>query len=1028
MSQQDDIGNRRVDPNGPLASKPTGKSAGSSPYLNMNLHKCLQTIQQQQQTPSASSKRAPNITPQHSEPPNDNSNSQTKTATTATVETFSSALTHDGAFEEGAKELVVSGLPSRDVDDVLLRSSSTTSNSCGGEPSETSCLDKEVRRLRVLKSYLGVLDCDENHTQRFERLTALASRVFSVPMAQVTIADLDKQYQVSSRGFLNHHLTAVHGFFGKSPFCSYAVLADCDILVVNDATKDPRFRHDPQVTTNPKIRFYAGAPLISPEGYRLGTLGVMDVKPRLDEVALEGKQTLMELAAMAMETLADLRTKKTSALRDPSQQIACTAHDLLTPLTGIALSLSLLKEDEALQNKLTEQQRDMIETAANCSAVMNSICHKTMNFFRDQGRLQTPTTGEQQQQPPSSSQSESQQSPSTNAAAKRVAPDGPGTVNVADFVKNLNMIMEPFPKHVPIIITVDPEVPREFICDDMKIFRSATNFLSNACAKTESGSIHFRIFKRTNVEQMPEIVFECEDTGPGVDVRKYAYLFKPVREESDPLRVSKNPTLLEDVPPGACRDGVRNSGLGLYSVATQISSIGGKYGFSPRGQRKTDISTPLSELLKISNSGEDETGSIFWFAIPLVTPDNLLVARNRTGLAPIESGTATMANAKVASKRASGIVDDSLRRQRMLIDDNTRVTLEDTGLPASAISSRSSLSRKMIASDHYERRLSGDDALEAYAASKGNLAGKKRPRSPTIAGGGRKMQALVIEDSVVVSKSLARVLTKLGFEVTQAMNGMEGLKSLKAALFDLVLCDFLMPVMDGLDCIQQYRQWEVVNRPYFKQYIVGMSAHASEKDIEQGIKIGMNEFRSKPVSYNQLTELKNGKEFQRASTELDKLGHEIECLKRRKIESESIDQKTSDESSDQKVCLVVEGGTVVSKLANLASETIGWKIVAVRDKDSALGLLKMRNWDAVLVDDELDSSRCIAIFREWEKMHRVNRQRNVVLMSANFVHENHSAFFQVPTGFDGAIGKPIELNALQSFLEKAQTTIDIVTR
>jgi hypothetical protein len=150
-----------------------------------------------------------------------------------------------------------------------------------------------------------------------------------------------------------------------------------------------------------------------------------------------------------------------------------------------------------------------------------------------------------------------------------------------------------------------------------------------------------------------------------------------------------------------------------------------------------------------------------------------------------------------------------------------------------------------------------------------------------------------------------------------------------------------------------------------------------KKDIEQGLKIGMNEFRSKPVTYNQLTELRNGKQFQRTSMELDKLGHEIECLKRRKTETDS-DQRPY-ESSDRKVCLVVEGGTVLSKLANLASETIGWKIVAVRDKDSALGLLKMRDWDAILVNDELDSSRCIVIFREWEKTHRVNRQKNVIL-------------------------------------------------
>ncbi len=63
----------------------------------------------------------------------------------------------------------------------------------------------------------------------------------------------------------------------------------------------------------------------------------------------------------------------------------------------------------------------------------------------------------------------------------------------------------------------------------------------------------------------------------------------------------------------------------------------------------------------------------------------------------------------------------------------------------------------------------------------------------------RKKRALVIEDSMVVRKTLlTRVLSKLGFEAAQAFDGMEGLKELQCSLFDVVLCDFLMPMMDRL--------------------------------------------------------------------------------------------------------------------------------------------------------------------------------------------------------------------------------------
>jgi CheY-like chemotaxis protein len=705
----------------------------------------------------------------------------------------------------------------------------------------------------------------------------------------------------------------------------------------------------------------------------------MDTKPRLDGVTFDEKQSLMELAAMAMETLIDMRKKKQITLKDPSQQIACTAHDLLTPLTGIALSLSLLKEDEALQRKLTDQQRDMIETAANCSSVMNSMCHKTMDFFRDQGRTRdTP-------------------SQLRSALPSKV---GPTTLRIFDLVKNLNMVMEPFPKQVPIIINVDPAVPPEFVSDDMKIFRSAINFLTNACAKTESGSIHFRIYIRTNVEHEQEVVFECEDTGPGVDVTKYADLFKPLREESDPLRVSRSRTVMKDVPPGACRAGVQNTGLGLYSVATQIGSLGGKYGFRPRGLVDSE-----------SSSDPKGTGSVFWFAIPLIIPESVLPSPKPSS--SVAFGTTAPSYSIEQETDAGKIEAGAGRRSRML---GTSLPLRNPGAGAFYVPPPPSPGGGL------KRKLSTDDVLEAYTS-----ASKSKKRFCPSLSAGRKNQALLIEDSLVVRKCLARVLSKLGFEVTQAVNGMEGLNELKASLFDIVLCDFLMPVMDGLDCIQQYRQWEALNRPYFRQYIVGISAHASEKDVEQGLKVGMNEYRSKPVTYNELKALKRGNEFNRISLELDKLGQVIDHLKRRKADPDSEFPLAA--PSDQRVCLVVEGTSVISKLATLASEKIGWKIVAVNDPESALGLLKMRNWDAVLVDHELGCNRCIALFRDWEKTHRVNRQKNVILMSANYVPpQNLGASFQVPTGFDGALGKPIHLNSLQFFLEKAKTSCDIVTR
>lgn len=81
----------------------------------------------------------------------------------------------------------------------------------------------------------------------------------------------------------------------------------------------------------------------------------------------------------------------------------------------------------------------------------------------------------------------------------------------------------------------------------------------------------------------------------------------------------------------------------------------------------------------------------------------------------------------------------------------------------------------------------------------------------------RKKCALIIDDTNIIRKVFVRALTNMGFVTKQAENGLKGLLQMKTLMFDLVFCDFLMPVMDGFDCVQQYRAWENENRPCFQQ-------------------------------------------------------------------------------------------------------------------------------------------------------------------------------------------------------------------
>ena len=383
-------------------------------------------------------------------------------------------------------------------------------------------------------------------------------------------------------------------------FCAHAILSTQDIMVVNDATADPRFKNNVLVTNAPYIRFYAGAPLTCPEGYKLGTLCIIDTKTRPSGLSLTEKQNLRELAALVIEKMVHRKQEREKLAEDKRQIIACTAHDLLTPLTGIQLNLSLLMDDNLSQNDLTEYQLELVQTAASCSEVMSRICHQTIQTFRgnvtNTQRKQWNTEKQNSQHSEGhdgieigieEKDSDHQECDKNNGKLEE------GSVVIARLIDNLQQVIEPYPKKVPLSMEVDDDVPPVIISDDLKIFRSALNFLTNACKQTETGgiSLHIHIDRsaRQELDQGHEdiprdvipgdkLVFECRDTGPGVNVEDYPYLFtlsgSPVAPSSKGIDGNQYLHTHHSL--------MANSGLGLYSVASNISSVGGEYGFRPR--------------------------------------------------------------------------------------------------------------------------------------------------------------------------------------------------------------------------------------------------------------------------------------------------------------------------------------------------------------------------------------------------------------------------------------------------------------
>lgn len=149
----------------------------------------------------------------------------------------------------------------------------------------------EQQRLKKLRDY-GVLDTPPS--EAFDRVTRLASRLLKMPVALVSLVDHNRQWFKSKVGLDADETPR------EVAFCAHAI-CDSAVLVVPDATEDPRFAENPLVTGAPDIRFYAGAPLRTAEGLNLGTLCVIDSTPR--EFSEEDRALLEDLAHIVIDEI-----------------------------------------------------------------------------------------------------------------------------------------------------------------------------------------------------------------------------------------------------------------------------------------------------------------------------------------------------------------------------------------------------------------------------------------------------------------------------------------------------------------------------------------------------------------------------------------------------------------------------------------------------------------------------------------------------------------------------------------------------
>ena len=341
----------------------------------------------------------------------------------------------------------------------------------------------------------------------FDDLVRLASHICGTPIALVSLVDADRQWFKARLG-----LEAVETPRDQS-FCAHAICEpERDIFEVSDAREDPRFAENPLVLGDPNIRFYAGTPLVTRNGWALGTLCVIDRKPRqLTKEQAEGLVMLRRHVVNALElrrflheqaeTISQLdRTRQAldvahreaiAATEAKSRFLATMSHEIRTPMNAVLGMTALLRS-----TNLDPEQADYLETIRASGEMLMALVNDILDFSKiEAGQL------------------ELEQSPFAISACLS------GSVGImASLVRQ---------KGLGIVCESDPAAPAVIVGDVVRLRQILLNLLSNAIKFTPAGGeIRVGFAARQLPDGRFELEFSVRDTGIGIPSDRLEKIFE----------------------------------------------------------------------------------------------------------------------------------------------------------------------------------------------------------------------------------------------------------------------------------------------------------------------------------------------------------------------------------------------------------------------------------------------------------------------------------------------------------------------
>jgi signal transduction histidine kinase len=343
----------------------------------------------------------------------------------------------------------------------------------------------EWERLKAINDYKipGIVSEAD-----FDDYTRLAADICHTPVSLVCI--IDGQHQ----GFLSVHGVEQSKISGHGAFFAHTISAPDEVLVVEDILADTRFRNDPLIAGGLKIAFYAGAPLVTPEGYAIGTLSVCDYQPRkLGDNQVKGLQSLARQVVNQLELNKKdlLLIRKNNELKmvyaDLEQFSYIASHDLKSPLNNIISLTHLLKDNYG--SKLDTEGNEYIN-------YLNDTAYQFSNLIS--GLLQY-------------------------SMASHLSVEAKEQINVAALAEEVCGLLN-IPEHCTISCL---KANMEIYSSRIALKQILLNLLQDAI---HSGS---NIIEVSCFEDKHKWTFEVQDNGPGIDQESQEHIFKLFKKRNN---------------------------------------------------------------------------------------------------------------------------------------------------------------------------------------------------------------------------------------------------------------------------------------------------------------------------------------------------------------------------------------------------------------------------------------------------------------------------------------------------------------